>query len=119
MAGIIFLKTMNLQTIKDYYISMIGMELWLEQADCIVLKHGNMLLGFCAREEVDNNGIITFVYRAKNDVDRMYDKFRDDAEDKPKENAKYRIYHFFTRDPEQRNVEFQCFLHPVEMDFNA
>ncbi|MFQ5979283.1 MAG: nitroreductase family protein [Candidatus Heimdallarchaeota archaeon] len=31
----------------------------------------------------------------------------------PKENAAYRIYNFYARDPEERLVEFQCFLHPL------
>lgn len=31
----------------------------------------------------------------------------------PRENTKYRIYHFFGVDPEGRTVEFRHFLHPV------
>ena len=118
MAGIIFLKTKDLKTIRDYYISKIGMKVWLEQADCVVLRHGNMLLGFCERDEIDNNGIITFFYGENSEVDKIYDKFKDDAIDEPKENPKYEIYHFFTKDPEQRIVEFQAFLHPVKMEYN-
>lgn len=119
MAGIIFLKTKDLETIRDFYTSKIGMKIWLEQSDCIILKHDNMLLGFCEREEIDNKGIITFFYPLKSDVDTMYDKFKDTALDEPKENTEYKIYHFFTRDPEQRTVEFQFFLHSVDFDFYA
>lgn len=25
------------------------------------------------------------------------------------------IYHFFTQDPEKRVLEFQCFLHPIDI----
>jgi hypothetical protein len=32
----------------------------------------------------------------------------------PKTNERYRIYHFFGKDPEGRNIECQAFLHPVQ-----
>jgi hypothetical protein len=44
MAGIIFFRTKVLDTLKKYYIREIGMDLWLEQADCIILQHGNMFV---------------------------------------------------------------------------
>ena len=115
MAGIIFLKTKNKEKIEDFYITTIGMSLWLEQADCVILKHGNLLLGFCARDEVDKNGIITFFYKEKYKVDEMYEKLKEVAIEEPKINDKYKIYHFFARDPEDRIVEFQSFLHPVDI----
>jgi hypothetical protein len=91
------------------------MQMWLRQEDCIVLRHENLLLGFCMRLEVDRSGIITFFYKTKGEVDAMYDALRDIAHDAPKINEKYQIYHFFTADPENRVVEFQSFLHPVDL----
>ncbi len=115
MSGIIFFKTKNLRLIKDFYIERIGMELWLEQADCIILKHGNLLLGFCQREELDTQGIITFVYENTDQVYNMYKKFRVEAMAEPVVNEKYNIYHFFAKDPEGRLVEFQNFLQQVNL----
>lgn len=115
MSGIIFFKTKNLRLIKDFYIERIGMELWREQADCIILKHGNLLLGFCQREEPDIQGIITFVYENTDQVYNMYKKFRAEAIAEPVVNEKYNIYHFFAKDPEGRLVEFQNFLQPVNL----
>ncbi len=115
MSGIIFFKTKNLRLIKDFYIERIGMELWLEQADCIILKHGNLLLGFCQREELDTQGIITFVYENTDQVYNMYKKFRAEAIAEPVVNEKYNIYHFFAKDPEGRLVEFQNFLQQVNL----
>jgi len=43
----------------------------------------------------------------------MHGRLADVALGPPKENPKYRIYHFYGRDPEGRSIEFQQFLHPV------
>lgn len=114
MAGIQFHKTKDLETVTDFYQNVVGMDSWLRQEDCAILKHENFLLGFCQREEKDTSGIITFFYRTKEQVDEMYDKLKQRATSKPTENEKYRIYQFFSRDPEDRVVEFQCFLHPLD-----
>ncbi len=109
MNGIIFFKTKKLDVLKQFYLEMVGCEIWLEQADCCILKFGNLLFGFCDRENIDNCGMITFFYETKDEVDSMYNKFTSIAQDKPKMNPKYRIYHFFAKDPEDRIIEFQWF----------
>lgn len=108
MNGIIFLKTKRLSELKDFYLSL-GCEVWLEQSDCTILKAGNLLFGFCSRENIDTGGIITFCYQKKTDVDDIYQKLSHLAETAPKDNPRYQIYHFFVRDPEMRMVEFQYF----------
>ncbi len=113
MSGIIFFKTKVLDKLKDFYTSQVGCDIWMEQADCVLLRHGNMIFGFCQRDDADTDGMITFFYESKDDVDRMYDIFKETAESKPASNEKYRIYHFFARDPEGRTIEFQWFDHPV------
>lgn len=115
MNGIIFFKTMKLKKLKEFYIEEIGSKIWLEQADCCIFKFGNMLFGFCDREIVDRCGMITFFYETKEEVDVMYSKFSSIAEDKPKMNPKYRIYHFFAKDPEERVIEFQWFEQKVTL----
>ncbi len=114
MAGIIFFRTKDLEAIKEFYRSRIGMTTWLVQSECVILKHGNLLLGFCEREETDSQGIITFFYQGCEDVDEMYRKLQPLAIDEPKENETYGIYHFFIKDPDDRLVEFQAFLYPVD-----
>ena len=114
MAGIIFFKTKDLEAMKEFYHSRIGMTIWLVQSDCVILKHSNLLLGFCEREEVDSQGIITFFYPDREDVDEMYQKLQPWTIDEPKENETYGIYHFFIKDPDDRLVEFQAFLYPLD-----
>ncbi len=115
MSGIIFFKTRDLNRIRDFYTQMVGMEVWLEQQDCVIMKHDNLLLGFCQREEMENQGVITFFYENTDQVYNMYKKFRTEALAEPVVNEKYNIYHFFIRDPEGRLVEFQTFLSPVKI----
>lgn len=114
MAGIVFFKTQQLDLLKKFYIEQIGMELWLEQADCIILKHENMLIGFCLRDQTDTDGMITLFYKTQEEVDAMYETFKECSLQPPKVNDKYKIYHCFVQDPDGRSVEFQQFLHPTK-----
>ena len=97
MAGIFFLKTRNKEKVREFYTKKINMIVWLEQKDCVVLKHGNLLLGLCARDEIDTQGIITFFYSTREEVDNMYDKLEECEKAEPKVNDKYQIYHFFAK----------------------
>ena len=113
MSGIIFFGTQKLAEIRKFYQQEIGCQLWLEQADCVVLRHGNLLLGFCQRDQVDTNGIITFFFESREEVDACYAKFKSVALGEPLLNDKYQIYQFFATDPEGRKIEFQYFEHAV------
>ena len=113
MSGIIFLGTTDPETIREFYIGIMEMELWLEQAECFILKHDNMLLGFCRRDKPDTQGIITFYYESNDEIERFYEKLKNVSEGAPKINETYRIYHFFAKDPENRRIEVQRFLHPL------
>jgi nitroreductase len=90
------------------------MNLWLDQGDCAVMQHGNLLLGFCERPGEPLEGIITIFYETREEVDAAYQALQDLAEGPPKENEAYHIYHFFARDPEGRQLEFQAFLHNLQ-----
>ncbi|MFX0116040.1 MAG: nitroreductase family protein [Candidatus Hodarchaeota archaeon] len=113
MSGIIFLKTQDLEQIKDFYIKELDMSIWQDQGDCLILKKGNLLLGFCQRDEAEISGVITFFYLSKKEVDEIHERLKEIALDKPIENEHYKIYNFYANDPEGRLVEFQCFLHPL------
>jgi hypothetical protein len=47
----------------------------------------------------------------------MYERFRAEALDPPRDNPRYPIYNFFARDPEGRLIEFQMFTGDVDLDF--
>ncbi|MGA1822359.1 MAG: VOC family protein [Thermoplasmatota archaeon] len=113
MSGIIFMGTADLENIREFYVNEMEMSPWLEQGDCFIARHGNLLIGFCQRSEPDLQGIITLYFDSNEEVDRFYEKMKGAAENPPVINSKYRIYHFFARDPEGRRLEFQRFLHDI------
>jgi len=111
--GIVFLRTAQFDAVKSFYVDRIGMTVWVEQPDITILRHGNLLVGFHRQPTADLDGVVTFFYDSREEVDAMHAKLRDIATTEPKENPRYRIYNFFGVDPEGRKVEFQHFLHPV------
>lgn len=111
--GIVFFKSRQYEAVRRFYRDELGLGVWLEQADCTIFRHGNLLFGFCDREESDTGGIITLCFADRAAVDRLHERFRDRALGPPGLNEKYRIYQCFIRDPEGRLVEFQQFLDPV------
>ena len=113
MSGILFLKTKDLSSLKDFYIEKIGCEIWQDQGDCVIFRHGNFLFGFCERDEIEAKAMLTFFYESSNDVDRMYAKLKDVAVSEPNQNDKYNIYQCFVNDPDGRMVELQYFNDPV------
>ena len=113
MSGIIFFKTCMLDELREFYIKKLKCELWLEQAECVILRNGNLLLGFCQRETPDLEGMITFFYETSSEVDQAYEQLKTCATTTPKMNDKYRIYHFFAEDPEKRAIELQYFDHEI------
>ncbi|WP_312909020.1 VOC family protein [Natronosalvus caseinilyticus] len=114
MAGIVFFGTESLESIVDFYVEELGAERWLEQPDCTILSSDNLLIGFCARENADTDGTITFVFDTASEVDAMYEHLADRARGEPVENDRYRIYQFFAEDPEGRTLEFQTFRHETD-----
>lgn len=116
MAGIIFLKTKKLQEVTDFYLDL-GATIWIEQPDINIIKHGNMLVGFHQQPEASKDVLLTFFYEKEEMVDEKYEKYKDIASTKPQENTKYKIYNFFAKDPENRIIEFQAFLHPIDYNW--
>ncbi|MHA2378134.1 MAG: VOC family protein [Candidatus Thorarchaeota archaeon] len=114
MAGILFFKTKMLDGIVRFYLDRTGMTIWLQQKDCVILSHGNLLIGFCQRDRSETEGMITLFYHSRDEVDKIFTRLRDVATTKPKEDSRYHIYQFFAVDPEGRALEFQTFLHPLQ-----
>jgi nitroreductase len=114
MSGLLFLPTPDLRSSVSFFTSKLDMDLWLDQDDCAILQHGNLLLGFCERPGGSFEGIITIFYETREEIDAAYQALGNLAEEPPQENKAYRIYHFFARDPEGRRLEFQTFLHDLQ-----
>lgn len=113
MAGLIFLKTRKLDEISNFYIEKIGAKKWISQPDIEILRHDNLLFGFHQQNESDLGVLLTFFFETKEEVNSMYQVLKGVTTSEPKENSKYKIYNFFAKDPEGRNIEFQTFLHKL------
>jgi hypothetical protein len=117
MGQIIFYKTKDLKLISSFYQNELGFKLWFDQKTCQILKGNNLLLGFCQNSLIEKETMITFFFKTKEEVDDIHrNKFP--TMDPPKENKKYNIYQFFSKDPEGRILEFQHFLHPIDWVWN-
>jgi hypothetical protein len=117
MTGVVFFTTEQLDTLSEFYVDRVGAELWMDQGDCRIFRHGQFLFGFCERDTTEQCGVLTFVYADRAAVDGMYGEFRDEAIDPPRDNPNYPIYNFFARDPDDRLIEFQVFTGPVDWSF--
>jgi len=111
MSGIVFKQTKDLETITEFYQNKIGMKLWQDQTKCKIFEKGNLQLGFCEGDTIDNDGIITFYFDTKKEVDEFYKNKELKVTEEPQENKDFNIYQFFAEDPEGRTLEFQTFLH--------
>ena len=116
-SGIVFFRTTDLKALDDFYIGRLGCNLWIDQGFCHIYRSGNLLFGFSQRDQADTDGMVTFFFPKREDIDRLYKEFNDIAEEPPKESSGARIYHFFARDPDGRTVEFQYFMDEIDWDF--
>lgn len=98
-----------MEELTDYYVNRLGCALWLDQGGCRLFRYGNLVVGFCRGDKADTEGLVTFVYPRREQVDSMHRILAESAQAPPKDNPDYRIYHFYAKDPEGRNVEFQYF----------
>jgi hypothetical protein len=117
MAGIVFIKTKKLNVVSEFYKNL-GAKIWIQQPGINILRHDNMIFGFHQQEDASKDILLTFFYPDKDSVDKKYSELKDIALDKPSENKKFNIYNFFAKDPEERLIEFQLFLHPIDFSWN-
>lgn len=113
MAGIVFVRTEQLETITEFYLERVGMKRWLHQSGIEILAKGSFIIGFQQKKVTDRDGLLTFVYRSRREVDEAYERLEDVAVAPPKPTEQYRIYNFFAADPDGRRIEFQVFEHAL------
>jgi hypothetical protein len=111
VSGIVFFATEDLDGVVEFYRDVVDAEVWREQVDCTILERGSFRFAFCARDRVENCGILTFLYPDRVAVDRAHERVSAVVDaDEPAVPERYDIYRFFATDPEGRTIEFQTFL---------
>jgi catechol 2,3-dioxygenase-like lactoylglutathione lyase family enzyme len=115
MHGITFLPTCDLAATNAFYHDVLDLEPALDQETCIIYRVGGAFWGFCESETGPVQPEQVILTLVADDVDGWYDLFVEagiPCDAPPRENAKYRIYHFFAADPNGYRIEVQRFLHP-------
>ncbi len=114
---ITFLHSKDLEATRQFYSSALGLKLVRDQETCIIFKvTETAYLGFCEHIEQIQPGRRVILTLVTDDVDHWYEILMDkevDVMGSPKPNPKYRIYHFFLKDPDGYTIELQKFNDPL------
>jgi catechol 2,3-dioxygenase-like lactoylglutathione lyase family enzyme len=121
-----FLYTDDAARSFRFYEEVVGLTLVLDQGPARIYRvAGESFLGVCETSSVQQGPpadrqpggvIVTFVCRTKADVDAWHRRLIGRGvvfEKAPAENARYRIYNAFFRDPDGYLLEIQAFLDPA------
>lgn len=110
---IVFFPTTDLAATAAFYEQTLGLALTVDQGNCRIYRAGAGYVGFCQAETAPQHDglILTLV---SDDVDGWYARLHAagvPTDGAPRANPRYRIYHFFARDPNGYRLEVQRFLH--------
>lgn len=106
-----FYTCRNLKETEEYWTSL-GLTLFMKQPNCIILDSKEGQIGFL---ESENHippvySCISFTIDTKEDIDKLYNKYKDIALAPPKVHHSAPVYSFFMLDPNGLKVEFQTFI---------
>ncbi|MBY9005025.1 MAG: VOC family protein [Candidatus Lokiarchaeota archaeon] len=111
---ILFLGTDDLKKTAEYYLNILNLTLYKDQGICQIYNISkDCKIGFCSHMSITREAkspIITFVTE---DVDEVYEDLLNKGSkisQPPQKNPKFKIYHFFTEDPNGYTIEVQKFL---------
>lgn len=109
-----FYKVDSLENTRIFYGDKLNLNLYKDQGKCLIYDTGHGKIGFCNHFPNSNmqSNCITFVFKDHVEVDYWYKKLvKMGLEiESPLTNEIFNIYHFFTVDPNNIKLEFQCFL---------
>ena len=109
-----FISVSDLERSGRFYEDDLALPLVLDQGSCRIYRvAGTGFLGICAGAPAPEGIIVTLVTE---EVEEWYEHLTArgvETEAPPKENERYRIVHFFARDPDGYRVEVQRFLDPA------
>ena len=111
---IIFLGTDDLKKTADFYLKILNLTIYKDQGICQIYNISKECkIGFCTHMPIThetNSPILTFVTE---NVDEMYEDLLKKGiviPQPPQKNPKFKIYHFFIKDPNGYTIEVQKFL---------
>jgi catechol 2,3-dioxygenase-like lactoylglutathione lyase family enzyme len=115
-AQIVFVPVADLERSARFYEQALRLSLSVDQAGIRIYQAAaGGFLGLCQSDgplPADDRLVLTFV---TDEVDAWHARLTAQGvatDGAPRENPRYRIYHFYARDPDGYRVEIQRFLHP-------
>ncbi|MBD3349362.1 MAG: VOC family protein [Candidatus Eisenbacteria bacterium] len=114
-AQITFCYTRDLDTTAEFYESVLGLPLVLDQGGCRIYRAASgAYLGFCEKEKTARpEGVILTLVTEH--VDGWHERLKAagvEFEKAPALNPEYKIYHCFLKDPNGYVIEIQRFEDP-------
>lgn len=111
-----FLSTKDLAASAEFYHTLLGLPLVLDQGACQIFRVGqDAFLGFCEHLSDDRQPGGVILTLVSDEVDAWADyltKAGVALEKPPTLNERFNIYHLFVRDPDGYLVEIQTFRDP-------
>ncbi|MFX1377552.1 MAG: VOC family protein [Promethearchaeota archaeon] len=111
---ITFLGTKDLKKTSNFYQNIVGLTLYKDQGVCLIFDiNKQSKIGFCEHMPVIYEGKSPIITLITDDVDGIYAKLKNAGviiTQKPEISEKFKIYHFFLKDPNGYTIEIQKFL---------
>ena len=106
-----FYTCYNLQETEKYWLKL-GLTLFMRQPNCIILDSKEGQIGFLesTSHQPPIYSCISFTRDSKEEIDILYNKYKDIAYTSPKIHQSAPVYSFFMKDPNGLKVEFQTFI---------
>jgi catechol 2,3-dioxygenase-like lactoylglutathione lyase family enzyme len=113
---IVFAPVADLGRSAQFYERALGLRLVVDQGGIRIYQVAiGGFLGLCQSDgplPADDRLILTFVTAEVDACHARLTAHGAATDGPPRENPRYRIYHFFARDPDGYRLEVQRFLHP-------
>lgn len=108
-----FYRVKSLEPIRHFYEEILGFKLYKDQGKCLIFDVRFGKIGFCIHcPEVTTASCITFVYESKSAVEKMHHLLEKKGYHPGliEKNDYFKIVHFFVKDPNGIQLEFQYFI---------
>ncbi len=113
-SSVVFFPCDDLEKTRAFYLQVVGMRLYRDFGNCILLDSGHGYLGFVAYGDGRPNGTgacISFNCSSQAEVDREYERLMARIPDRikgpPQKQGGFPVYSFFFEDPNGYQLEFQ------------
>lgn len=108
---ITFLEVSDIEQSHRFYASQLGLSMVLDQGGCRIYRMTDTaFLGVCEKPgDHESNVVVTIVTADVDGWHRQLTEAGVQTDGVPRDNPDYRIYHFYSSDPDGHTIEVQRF----------